>query len=120
MAPDIDPNEIITNEATGQEFTVAEIENSKRIVKSATPKGDASWYIKWFGSICVLFAVSIRSAGLPDLQWVDVALSWVGAMSWFIVGFMWKDRALIILNGVIGIMLFGGIIKIIFGAVSGN
>ena len=111
-----DEQQVIVNEPTGQEFTVAEIENSKRIIKSATPKGDLSWYIKWFGSICVLFAVSIRSAGLPDLHWVDVALSWIGAVAWFVVGFMWKDRALIILNGVIGIMLFGGLLKIIFGA----
>ena len=111
-----DEQQVIVNEPTGQEFTVAEIENSKRIIKSATPKGDLSWYIKWFGSICVLFAVSIRSAGLPDLHYLDVVLSWIGAVSWFVVGFMWKDRALIILNGVIGIMLFGGLLKIIFGA----
>jgi len=111
-----DEQQVIVNEPTGQEFTVAELENSKRIVKSATPKGDLSWYIKWFGSICVLFAVSIRSAGLPELHWVDVALSWTGAVSWTYVGILWKDRALIILNGVIGILLFGGLLKIIFGA----
>jgi len=106
----------IVNEPTGQEFTVEEIENSKRIIKSTTPKGDLTWYIKWFGSICVLFAVSIRSAGLPDLHWLDVVLSWVGAVSWAVVGLMWKDRALIVLNAVIGIMLFGGILKLLFGA----
>lgn len=111
----IDKTEPIVNQNTGQEFTVEEIENSKRIVKSATPKGDLSWYIKWFGSICVLFAVSIRSAGLPDLHWVDVVFSCIGAMSWAIVGFMWKDRALIVLNSVIGILLLSGLLKIIFG-----
>ncbi len=41
--------------------------------------------------------------------------SWIGAVGWFVVGFMWKDRALIILNGVIGVILFSGIIKLFFG-----
>ena len=42
---DLDPTEIITNEATGQEFAVAELENSNRIIKSATPKYTSLGYI---------------------------------------------------------------------------
>jgi hypothetical protein len=48
--------------------------------------------------------------GMPLQVW-DILLSWLGAAGWFIVGFMWKDRALILLNGVITIMLFGGLIR---------
>ena len=42
------------------DFHPKEIENSKRIFKSATPKQDFSWYIKWSSSILILIALSIR------------------------------------------------------------
>lgn len=111
---DLDPSEIITNEATGTEYTVGEIENSTRIVKSVTPYYTADWYIKWIASIIVLFAVAIRSSGVPELMIWDIFLSWIGAGMWAIVGFMWKDRAILLLNGVLGLMLFSGLIAEFF------
>ena len=117
---ELDPTDIITNEATGAEYTVAEIENSTRIVKSVTPYYTADWYIKWIASIIVLAAISIRSANIPNeimfgfpLQVWDIFFSWIGAVGWFVVGFMWKDRALILLNGVISLMLFGGLLRFV-------
>ena len=106
--------QIIVNENTGHEFSVEEIAHSNRIQKSVTPKLTLDWYIKWASSIIVLSAISIRSTGLPELQIYDMFLSWLGAVGWFIVSFMWKDRALILLNGVMAIMLASGIIKYIF------
>ena len=97
------------------EFNSKELKNSKRIIKSQTPKGTIDWYIKWFSSILVLFAVAIRSANIPELHMYDVLLSWLGSLGWAIVGFMWKDRSLVLLNGVIGIMLFGSLIRMYFG-----
>ena len=111
---DLDPSEIITNEATGTEYTVGEIENSTRIVKSVTPYYTADWYIKWIASIIVLFAVAIRSSGVPELMIWDIFLSWIGAGMWAVVGFMWKDRAILLLNGVLGLMLFSGLIAEFF------
>ena len=111
---ELDPTEVITNEATGTEYTVGEIENSSRIVKSVTPYYTADWYIKWIASIIVLFAVAIRSSGVPELMIWDMFLSWVGAAMWAIVGFMWKDRAILLLNGVLGLMLFSGLIAEFF------
>lgn len=99
----------------GTVYSVGEIRHSSRVTKSATPKNDITWYIKWASSICVLVAVSFRASGIPDLHTWDVLLSWVGACGWFIVGFLWRDRALVLLNGVIGIMLFAGLLKIMFG-----
>ena len=107
---------IITDK--GAQITVGEVKHSNRIIKSKTPKGDFSWYIKWISSIIVLFAITIRSANVPTeqvlgipLQVWDMFLSWLGAIGWFAVGFMWKDRALILLNGVIGVLLFSGILR---------
>jgi hypothetical protein len=101
--------------ADGKTYTVKELQESHRIQKSQTPKGDITWYIKWVSSIIVLFAVTIRASGIPELHWIDVLGSWIGSVGWFIVGFMWKDRALILLNGVIGVILFSGLLKIFFG-----
>ena len=96
------------------EFNQEELQKSKRIFKSATPKGDLSWYVKWASSIIILLAISIRAAGIPELMIYDMILSWIGALGWAFVGFLWKDRAVIILNGVIGIILFSGILNHIY------
>lgn len=118
VTPETEKLDNVVIEGQKAEYTVAEIKHSNRIVKSATPKGDLSWWIKWTSSIIVLCAITIRSANVPNelmfgmpLQVWDIMLSWIGAAGWFIVGFMWKDRALILLNGVITIMLFGGLIR---------
>ena len=84
------------------ELTVAEIKHSPRIQKSATPKYTTDWYLKWVSSIFVLAAMSIR--GVEGMQVYDLILSIVGITGWLGVSFLWKDRALIILNGV-GLML---------------
>lgn len=91
----------------GKEFTVGEIKHSNRITKSATPKGDLSWYVKWTSSFFVLSAVMMRSATgdspemIANLRLADQILSLIGCTGWTWVGFLWKDRALIILNAII-------------------
>tara|TARA_R100001015_G_C4531883_1_gene98083 strand:- start:194 stop:499 length:306 start_codon:yes stop_codon:yes gene_type:complete len=79
-------------------FDPKEILNSKRIFKSATPKGDISWYVKWIGSFFILTAMSMR--GVEGLGLIDLSLSIIGVLLWLWVGLLWKDRALIILNAV--------------------
>jgi len=93
----------IKTQYKGMEMSVGEIKNSKRIQKSATPKGDLSWYVKWIASAFILVSMTIR--GVEGLQFYDLVLSLIGVIGWFIVGMLWKDRALILLNGV-GIFLF--------------
>ena len=83
-------------------FSKEEIENSKRIFKSATPKYTADWYIKWIASVFVIAAMSIR--GIEGLGMWDLGLSIIGIFLWLIVSVMWTDRALILLNGV-GLLL---------------
>ena len=43
-----------------QKFAEEELLNSKRIFKSATPKYDLSWYVKWASSILILIALTIQ------------------------------------------------------------
>ena len=123
VTPESEKLDNVVIEGQKTEFTVAEIKHSNRIIKSATPKGDLSWWIKWISSVIVLCAISIRSSNSPDamlfghpLQVWDIFLSWLGAVGWWVVGFMWKDRALILLNGVIALMLFGGLLRYAVGA----
>jgi len=81
---------------TDKQFAPEELEQSKRIFKSATPKYTVDWYLKWISSVFVLAAMSIR--GLEGLQIWDLSLSTIGIVGWLIVSVLWKDRALIILN----------------------
>lgn len=81
---------------TDPKFSPEEIENSKRIFKSATPKYTIDWYLKWISSVFVLAAMSIR--GVEGLQTHDLVLSVIGITGWLLVSFIWQDRALILLN----------------------
>ena len=80
-------------------------------IDSVTPKYDITWYVKWTASIIVLIGITIRASGIFQLQWVDLICSWIGAVGWFYVGFKWNDRALMVLNAVIGTILFAGILR---------
>ena len=84
--------------------------NSSRVFKKITPKGDITWYIKWTASVFILTAVMCRS--VPEVPKIyDLILSLIGCFGWGLVGFMWHDRALIVLNA-IGLVFLGmGIIK---------
>ena len=77
-------------------YTPEEIQNSKRIFKSATPKYTKDWYIKWIASAFVLAAMSLR--GVNGMQLIDLSLSVVGISLWLWVSILWTDRALIALN----------------------
>lgn len=93
-------------------FTTEEIENSKRIFKSATPKYTADWYIKWVSSVIVLIAMSIR--GVEGFQFYDLTLSIVGIFGWLIVSLIWKDRALILLNSIGLLLLMRNLIEYLY------
>ncbi len=90
-------------------FSKEELANSKRIYKSATPKYTIDWYVKWVASIFVLVAMSMR--GIAEFQFYDLILSIVGIFLWLIVSILWKDRALIMLNGVGLLLLMRNLIE---------
>jgi hypothetical protein len=71
-----------------------------------------TWYVKWGATVLVLIAVMCRSVDeIPKIY--DVAFSWLGTLGWLYVGLQWKDRALIILNSVIGFLLFTSLVRYI-------
>ena len=91
------------------DFDPKELKNSKRIFKSATPKYTTDWYIKWVASIIVLGAMSVR--GVEGMQQVDLYLSLIGIFLWLIVSVIWKDRALIMLNGAGILFLINNLVR---------
>ena len=93
-------------------FSKEELKNSKRIYKSATPKQTTDWYIKWVSSAILLTAMVVRSAEVSNT--LDTVLSFFGCLGWLFVAFIWKDRALIILNAVACFILLTGLLARLF------
>ena len=58
---------------------------------------ELDWYVKWFASIMMVGAMSVR--GIEGYQFLDLILSIIGVIGWFWVSCLWKDRALIMVNG---------------------
>jgi len=79
------------------EYNQEELLHSKRIFKSATPKYTLDWYLKWVASVFVLIAMSMR--GIEEYIMWDLYLSSMGISLWLWVSLLWKDRALIMVNG---------------------
>jgi len=90
-------------------YSKREIENSKRIYKSATPKQTLDWYVKWVASVILLCAMMFRAEGLYPLA--DLTLSFIGVTLWLWVALIWRDRALIILNAVAMLVLGSGLLR---------
>lgn len=68
------------------------------------------YYLKWIATALVLIAVACRSVDeVPRIY--DLVFSWFGTLGWLVVSLAWKDRALIILNSVMGFMLFTALLR---------
>ena len=82
-------------------------------VHKVTPKGDLSWYVKWISVFFVIVGWLLHSVNLYPY---NIIVQVIGVAGWLWVGYLWHDRALIVLNS-IGIAVLGlGIMKYFFGA----
>ncbi len=87
--------------------------NSTRVFKKITPKGDLSWYIKWTSSVIILIGMVLTSIPLTP---INLYFHFTGVVGWFIVGMLWHDRALIMLNAVAAVIFATGILNSYIGA----
>ena len=79
--------------------------NSSRVYKKVTPRGDLSWYIKWASSVLLIIAMILTSSNIYPYNLYPAI---VGMIGWLIVGLLWHDRALIVLNAIsVAIYLLG-------------
>ena len=70
-----------------------------------TPTHDLSWYIKWASSIVIIAGMILSSLNVYP---INLFVHTVGVAGWLWVGFLWHDRALILLNGIaIAIFILG-------------
>lgn len=68
------------------------------------------YYAKWIATLFVLLAAAVRSVEeIPNIY--DVIFSWIGTAGWLYVSLAWKDRALILLNAIMGFMLFTALLR---------
>ena len=85
--------------------------NSSRVYKKVTPRHDLSWYIKWASSVTLIFAMLFTSVNIFPLNLYVANLGFIG---WFVVGMLWHDRALILLNSVAIFIFASGLVNFYF------
>ena len=74
-------------------------------IKKVTPGHGPTWYIKWTASIILLIGMVFTALELTP---INLFFHLVGVISWFIVGYMWHDRAMMVVNSVaIFVFVFG-------------
>lgn len=76
-------------------------------------KKPIDWYLKWVASCFIILAICFRS--VQEFPEIDLVLSFIGCFMWTLVGLMWNDRALIVLNAVATVVLLTGIINLFTG-----
>ena len=83
----------------------------EKVLSKVTPLHDFSWYLKWLSCILILSAVCFRAAGTAYHN-VDLYVSLIGTLGWLWVGILWHDRALMVLNSCLAMVLLIGILKV--------
>ena len=66
------------------------------------------WYVKWFASLLLIIGMILRTT--QEYMFIDITLSMFGAAGWLVVGIMWRDKSLTLLNAVASTILFIGFI----------
>ena len=76
-------------------------------MKKRTPTHDLSWYIKWLATFTIIVGAVFNSFEIVPYNLFIMAS---GVLLWLLVGLLWFDRALIVLNTAILVIYFSGII----------
>lgn len=75
-------------------------------IKKVTPLGGLSWYVKWISSLVIIVGMIMSSLNIyPYNLYVHL----LGVLGWLWVGFLWHDRALILLNAIAVVIFILGI-----------
>lgn len=74
-----------------------------KVNEKITPLHDFSWYVKWGATIFIMSGLVCRATGFSTP--LDILLTFNGTVGWFIVGWLWRDRALMIMNAIAAFLL---------------
>ena len=76
------------------------------------PNNDRVWLVKWIATIFVMVAITSRSAGYNEIfHTIDLICTFCGTTGWLYVSIAWKDRALIMMNTAILIIVATGLLR---------
>ena len=64
-------------------------------IVTKTPLYTLDWYIKWFSSVVLMIGMLLKSNNIYP---VNLYFHFVGIAGWMIVGMLWNDRALMVIN----------------------
>ena len=64
-------------------------------IVTKTPLYTLDWYIKWFSSVVLMIGMLLTSNNIYP---VNLYFHFVGIAGWMIVGILWNDRALMVIN----------------------
>ena len=78
-------------------------------IVTRTPLHTIDWYIKWFSSIVLMAGILLTANNIYPL---NLYFHFVGIGGWLIVGMLWNDRALIVINTFALATLLSGIFRI--------
>ena len=76
-------------------------------VDKKTPIHTLDWYIKWIASFLLIIGVVLTSNNIFPANLIFHA---IGMLGWFVVGILWNDRALIVINSVTLSLMSNGLI----------
>ena len=77
------------------------------MVDKKTPIHTLDWYIKWIASFLLIIGVVLTSNNIFPANLIFHA---IGLLGWFVVGILWNDRALIVINAVTLALMSNGLI----------
>jgi|TARA_R100000329_G_scaffold88130_1_gene74130 hypothetical protein len=64
-------------------------------IVTKTPLHTMDWYIKWLASIILMIGMLLTSNNIYPL---NLYFHFIGIGGWLIVGMLWNDRSLIVIN----------------------
>jgi len=76
-------------------------------IQKLTPTHTLDWYIKWIASFLLIIGVVLTSNNIFPANLIFHA---IGMLGWFVVGILWNDRALIVINAVTLALMSNGLI----------
>ena len=77
-------------------------------LKKTTPYKTKDWYLKWVSSIILIIGILFTAQNIYP---INLFISSIGLLGWTIVGFVWNDRAIMIVNAISLIIYLNGIIN---------
>jgi len=77
-------------------------------LKKTTPYKTKDWYLKWISSIILIIGILFTAQNIYP---INLFISSIGLLGWTIVGLIWNDRALLIVNGISLSIYLNGIIN---------